>query len=54
MRLEIIYNTCKEDLALNNLLGLICLNTQPNSFYKSYIFNIYERKGNNLQGVDRP
>ena len=30
MRLQIIYNTYKEDLALNNQQGLICYKTQPN------------------------
>ena len=30
MRLQIIYNTYKEDLALNNLKWLICHKTQLN------------------------
>ena len=30
MRLQIIYNVYKEDLALNNLQWLICYKTQPN------------------------
>ena len=30
MCLQIIYDTYKEDLALNNLQGLICYKTQPN------------------------
>ena len=43
--------TCKEDLALNNLQGLICHNTQPNKII--YLIYMYKEdlELNNQHGL---
>ena len=50
MCLEIIYliYMYKEDLALNNLQGLICQKTQPNPIYLIYMYK-EDLALNNLQ-----